>query len=161
MGTRVCDSDSSRTLVAHTETSELTRTRAEKTSDSTRTRVLGLVNNHVFCFFWHINIEETLKRLTSLISFPPFCHGNKCITQRVHASRTLTSDDVNTMATGTPAAAAILLFTFGYKNFKQDGCNKRSADCKVCGIKIKDAGSTTSNLIRHLKTLPDRYVKSQ
>ena len=31
-------------------------------------------------FFWHINIEETLKRLTSLISFPPFCHGNKCIT---------------------------------------------------------------------------------
>ncbi|KAL7389924.1 hypothetical protein ABVT39_011917 [Epinephelus coioides] len=62
------------------------------------------------------------------------------------------------MATGTPAAAAVpFVITFGYKNFKQDGTNKRSADCKVCSIKIKDAESTTSNFIRHLKTHLERF----
>ncbi|KAL7383777.1 hypothetical protein ABVT39_017213 [Epinephelus coioides] len=60
-------------------------------------------------------------------------------------------------ATDTPAAAVPFVITFGYKNFRQDGTNKRSADCKACGINIKDAGSTTSNFIRHLKTHPDRF----
>ncbi|KAL7381215.1 hypothetical protein ABVT39_002233 [Epinephelus coioides] len=69
-----------------------------------------------------------------------------------------TSDDTMATATDTPAAAVPFVITFGYKNFRQDGTNKRSADCKVCGINIKDAGSTTSNFIRHLKTHPDRSV---
>lgn len=39
------------------------------------------------------------------------------------------------------------------KTFKQ--CpNKRRAKCNVCGIKIKDTGSPTSNFIRHLKNTP-------
>ncbi len=38
------------------------------------------------------------------------------------------------------------------------GPNKRIAKCNICGIKIKDAGSTTSNFIRHLKTHLDRSV---
>ena len=64
------------------------------------------------------------------------------------------------MATGgTPAAAPVpFVITCGYKNLKQDGINKRSPDCKVCSTQIKDAGSTMSNFIRHLKTYLDRSV---
>ncbi len=60
----------------------------------------------------------------------------------------------NTMAS-TPVAAVPFVITLGYNNFTQ-GPNKMIAKCNVCGIKIKDAGLTTSNFIRHLKTHPDR-----
>lgn len=96
------------------------------------------------------------------MSEKPFFHGKhgNHITHWVRASRPHALLLLTTMATGgTPAAAAVpFVIAFGYKNFKQDGTNKRSADCKVCSTRIKDAGSTTSNFIRHLKTHPDRSV---
>ncbi|KAL7877082.1 hypothetical protein SRHO_G00037250 [Serrasalmus rhombeus] len=55
----------------------------------------------------------------------------------------------------TLASAPPFIIRFGYKNFAQVE-NKRAANCSVCGIKIQDAGSTTSNFIRHLKTHPER-----
>lgn len=39
---------------------------------------------------------------------------------------------------------------YQYQAFTQTA-NKRVATCKECGIGINDAGSTTSNFIRHLK----------
>ncbi len=63
----------------------------------------------------------------------------------------------NNTAASTPAAAVPFVKTFGYNNYTQ-GPNKRITKCSVCGIKIKDAVSTTSNVIRHLKMHPDRSV---
>lgn len=51
----------------------------------------------------------------------------------------------------TSAAADRFVITFGYNNFTQ-GPNKRIAKCKICGIPVKDSGSTTSKVIRHLKS---------
>ena len=115
-----------------------------------------------FGLFWCINTEENLKHLTRLIWFLPFFHDNhgNHITHWVRTSRPhVLVSRMMTMATGgTPAAPAVpFVITFGYKNFKQDGTNKRSADSKV-STQIKDAGSTTWNFIRHLKTHQDRSV---
>lgn len=52
----------------------------------------------------------------------------------------------------TSVAADRFVITFGYNNFTQ-GPNKKIAKCKICGIPVKDSGSTTSNFIRHLKAL--------
>ena len=55
-------------LKPHTQRlKDLTWTRAQKTSDSTRTYVLRLVNNHYVFFFRRTNVEETLKHPTSLM----------------------------------------------------------------------------------------------
>ncbi|XP_010795945.1 uncharacterized protein, partial [Notothenia coriiceps] len=72
----------------------------------------------------------------------------------------LTLPHGNDMATGGTPAAVPLVIRFNYKNFEQNagGTNKRSTHCKVCNIKIKDAGATTSNFIRHLKTHPESAV---
>ena len=51
-----------------------------------------------------------------------------------------------TMAS-TPAAAVPFVITFGYNNITHS-LNKRIAKCKVCGINIKDAGSSKSNFSR-------------
>ncbi|XP_013859738.1 zinc finger BED domain-containing protein 1 [Austrofundulus limnaeus] len=56
----------------------------------------------------------------------------------------------------THASVPPFIITFGYKNFAQVA-NRRAANCSVCGIKIQDTGSTTSNFIRHLKTHPERF----
>lgn len=89
--------------------------------------------------------------------FLPFfqgTHGNH-ITPRVRASCSSTSDDGNATATGTPASAAVhFVIKFGYKNFKQEGTSKRSADCKVCSIKIKGAGKNHFKLYQALENSP-------
>ena len=46
---------------------DLIWTHAQKTSDSTQIHVLGLVNCHFVFFFRRINIEKTLKPLTSIM----------------------------------------------------------------------------------------------
>jgi len=62
-----------------------------------------------------------------------------------------------TMATPISSGTVPFVVTFGHKVFTQTA-NKRMATCKVCGIRIHDAGSTTSSFIRHLKTHKDRSV---
>ena len=62
-----------------------------------------------------------------------------------------------TMAASSLSGTVPYVVTFCYKAFTQTA-NKRTATCKVCGIRINDAGSTTSNFIRHLKTHKDRSV---
>lgn len=54
-------------------------------------------------------------------------------------------------ATITTAAAEIFVINLGYNNFTQDPI-KRIARSNYYGITIKDAVSTTSHFIRHLKT---------
>lgn len=51
-------------LKSHTETPDLTWTRAQKTPDSPSTPISGLVNNPYVFYFWPINIDET-ESLTS------------------------------------------------------------------------------------------------
>ena len=112
------------------------------------------MNNHYVFYVWRINIEETMKRLTGVLPFFHGNHGNNNMPDRASCS---SSDDRNTMATGGTPAAAPFIIKFSYKNFKQDA-GKRSTDCQVCDIRIKDAGATTSNFIRHLKTHLERSV---
>lgn len=95
------------------------------------------MNNLYSFFIWCINIKEksdAQNLIPSLVimrnNAHPVCNNN-------------------TMAS-TPAAAVPFVITFGYDNFTQ-GPSKRITESNVCGIK-KDAGSTTSNFIRHLKT---------
>ena len=62
----------------------------------------------------------------------------------------MTVKSCNYTVASTPAAAVPFVITFGYNNFTQ-GLNKRITKCNVYGINIRDAGSTKSNLIMHLK----------
>lgn len=82
------------------------------------------------------------------MSFPPLL---SCVTMHIQCAwpQMTVSCNNNTMAS-TPAAAVPFVITFGYDNFTQDP-SKRITKSNVCGIK-KDAGSTTSNFIRQLKT---------
>ena len=127
---------------------------------------LGLVfwdsRTIVMFSFLGVLILRKLKRLTSLMWFLSFFHGNHVTILFIRCTTHALLPRMTTMATsGTPAVAAVpFVITFGYKNFKQDGTNKRSADFKVCSTRSKDAGSTTSNFIRLLKTHPDRSVTS-
>ena len=56
---------------------------------------------------------------------------------------------------GDPAQVPMIV-KFAFKDFIVTSA-KRSATCKICGVKITDGLQTTSNFVRHIKTHPDRY----
>lgn len=90
------------------------------------------------------------KCLISWKSFPPsLSWANLCI--RCTWPQMTGGCGNNTM-TNTPVPAVPFVITFGYNNFPQ-GPNKRITKWKVCSFKIKDAGSTISDFIRHKKTV--------
>lgn len=63
-----------------------------------------------------------------------------------------------TLMTSTTTATALpLVISFANRNYTQ-GTNLITARSKLHGMKIKDAGLTTSNFIRYLKTHPDRSI---
>lgn len=61
------------------------------------------------------------------------------------------------MAAASQTGAIPFVIAFAYKDFAQTS-SKRTATCKECGVKINDAGSTTSNFLRHLRTHKNRSV---
>ncbi|XP_078126608.1 cytochrome P450 2K1-like isoform X2 [Sander vitreus] len=66
-------------------------------------------------------------------------------------ARTHISKNALPMATPNPPGVVPFLISFAFNNFVNSGSNL-TATCKVCGTKINEAGSTTSDFIRHLKT---------
>ncbi len=79
-----------------------------------------------------------------------------CGTLHIWSARSqMTVSCSNNTKASTPAATVPFVIT--YNDFIQ-GPNKRITKCNICGIKIKDAGSTTSNFFKHLKTHPGQSL---
>ena len=106
------------------------QTCSQKTWDLTWTRGVGLVNNLRF-------IKLLFLIFISLI----LMYEGWWQAERNVASRTRAATDIKTtvtMATSSSSGTVPYVATFGYKAFTQTA-NKRTATCKVCGIRINDA----------------------
>ena len=135
------------TKVAQTKTRDLTSDLPSKDSRLDLDSRLGTCKQSSFR-------EIIVSDLYFIISnvWHGWWQAERNITSRMRAATDIKTS--LTMAAKSSSGTVPYVVTVGYKAFTQTA-NKQMATCKVCGIMINDAGSTTSNFIRHLKTHKD------